>query len=378
MTMKTTRNRSGFALPIVILAMFLLVGALASAFAVLRGERAADDATLQSQAAAALAETGLQQGLNNRQGLGLTPEPGATPDSARLTLSGGYVDIITTRLRAPVDGGAPGVYYLRTRGVRIATGVSGMGNAVASASAFANYSRIKLTVQSAMTGINGIKKAGSSGLISGFDACGAKTSLPAVAVPADPGITGSGAWQNSLEGSEKADTVAADPEGAAATVPIDWDGIVNDNMIVPDFDVPAAGTGFPGNTWFSDNPTSFPVIIVRNGPDPTTNFSLPNFGRGTLIVFGNLSLNGNSAGWDGVILIGGALTSNGGNEVNGAVITGLNVKLGYAVEDNDVNELSGTKKYKYNSCAVDNALNAVGGAALRPYQNSWANNFPTY
>jgi hypothetical protein len=376
--MMMLRARQGFALPVVILALFLLVGALASGFAIIRGERTADDSTLQSQGAAALAETGLQQALSNRQGLGLSATPPAGTDSARMTVDGGYVDIFTTRLRAPVDGGAPGVYFVLARAVRTATEVSTFGSAVATASAFANYSTITLTVKSSMTGINGIKKAGSSGLISGHDACGQKASLPGVAVPADPGIDGTGQWESSLEGSVKADTLGATPADVADSVGIDWDAIVNGDAITPDFDIPASGTGFPSDAWFTANPTSWPVIIVRNGPDPTTSFALPSDGRGMLIVFGDLNLNGNSAGWEGIILIGGRLTSNGSNEVNGATITGLNVQLGYSVEDNDVNELSGTKKYLYNSCSVSSALQSAGGSVLRPYKNSWANNYPTY
>ncbi|MFM8566949.1 MAG: hypothetical protein ACKOCV_04620, partial [Gemmatimonadota bacterium] len=93
------RPRRAFALPTVILVMLILVGALASGFGMLSSERGADDAAIQSQAAAALAETGLQQGLRNRPGLGLSAVPGAS-DSVRLTLTGGYADIVTTRLRA--------------------------------------------------------------------------------------------------------------------------------------------------------------------------------------------------------------------------------------------------------------------------------------
>ena len=78
MTQSTGRSRSGFALPVVLMALFLLTGALAAGFAMLRGERAADDATLQADAAKALAETGLQQGLNNRAGLGLASLPTGT------------------------------------------------------------------------------------------------------------------------------------------------------------------------------------------------------------------------------------------------------------------------------------------------------------
>lgn len=378
MIMTTLRNRSGFALPVVILTMFLLVGALASGFTMLRGERATDDATLQVQAAAALAETGLQQALNNRTGLGLPGMPSAAGDSARLQLDGGYVDVLTTQLRAPVDGGAPGLYYVRTRGVRTASGVANAGDAVSTAAAFATYQTITLTVQASMTGLNGINKSGSSGIISGHDACGEGASLPGVAVPAIPGVDGSGQWEKSLDGSVKADTIGATPEEAAETVGIDWDAIVNHDAISPNFDVAADGSNFPSSTYFDENPLAFPVIIVRNGPDNATNFALPNYGRGTLIIFGNLTLSGSHGGWEGIILVGGNLTSNGSNEVNGATITGLNVKLGYTVANNDVNELNGTKKYLYNSCSVESALNASGGSVLRPVQSTWANNFPTY
>lgn len=378
MTQRLTSHPRGFALPVVLMALFILTGALASGFAMLRGERAADDATLQADAAAALAETGLQQAFNNRAGLGLSSLPGATPDSARLTLTGGYVDIITTRLRAPVGETVPGLYFVRTRGVRTSTGVAGAGNAVATASAFATYQTITMTVQSAMTGINGINKAGGSGLISGFDVCGRKPALPAVAVPTDPGMTGSGPYLNTLQGSTKISQIGATKSAAANAVPIDWDAIVNGNAIAAQYDLPASGAGFPTATWWAANPLAWPTIIVRNGPDPTTEFVLPTKGRGLLIVFGDLNLNGNAAGWEGLVLVGGRLRSNGANEVQGGTITGLNVKLGYNVEDNDVNELNGTKEYKYNSCHIANALNGSGGGSLRPYQSTFANSFPTY
>jgi hypothetical protein len=375
--MRTHSSRPGFALPVVILALFILVGALAGGFAALRGENAADDSTLQAQSAAALAESGLQQALTNRTSMGLAAIPTGS-DSARVTLTGGYVDVITTRLRAPVSGGAPGVYYIRTRGVRTSTGVANIGNSVAMASAIATYNTVNLTVKSSMTGINGIKKAGSSGLISGHDVCGAKASLPGVAVPADPGIDGTGKWETSLEGSVKADTIGATPEQIADSVGIDWDAIVNHGAISATYDLPASGIGFPNDAWFTANPTSWPTIIVRNGPDPTTSFALPADGRGMLIIFGDLNLNGSSAGWDGLILVGGRLTSNGANEVQGATITGLNVQLGYTVEDNDVNELNGTKKYLYNSCHVGSALQQSGGSTLRQVNSTWANNFRTW
>lgn len=379
MTAQATGTRGGFALPVVILAMFLLIGALASGFAMIRGERAADDATIQQQAAQALAETGLQQAFQNRTGLGLAALPTGS-DSARLTLSEGYVDIITTQLRAPVGTTVPGLYYIRARGVRTRTGVAGAGDAVAFATGFASYAPINLTVQSSLTSANGINKSGSSGVISGIDACpaadgGGKASLPAVAVPTSPGYTGSTA---PLEGSTKIDYIGADEEDAANSIPIDWDAVVNHNAISADFYVEADGTGWPGQAWFDANPTSYPTIVVNNGPDPETMFVVDGSGRGTLVVFGSVWFKGNTGGWDGIVIAGGRLRSSGGNQVSGATITGLNIQLGYNVGENEVTELSGTKKFLYNSCSVSKALQSFSSGGLRAYENSWANSYPSY
>lgn len=372
--------RRGFALPMVLLVMFMLVGAVASGFAMLSGERASDDATLQSEAAFALAETGLQQGLRNRTGLGLAAVPSAGVESTRVTLTGGYADIITTQLRAAVGTTIPALYLVRSRGVNQRTGTANSGDAMQFASAFATFQLMTMSVQSSMTGINGIDKAGASGIISGVDQCavaagGTGTTLPAVGVPIIPGFTGD---STPLVGSPKVQEIGATPVEAAESVPFDWDAIVNDNAITPDFDIPANGSGFPSSDWFLDaeNINKWPTVIVRNGPSPNTEFTLSSEGRGMLIVFGDLRLNGSGAGWDGIILVGGRLRSNGTNEVQGATITGLNVKLGYTVDDNDVNDLNGTKKFMYNSCNVTSAMAALG--SLRVFQNSWSNSFPTY
>lgn len=371
--------RGGFALPVVILAMFLLIGALASGFAMIRGERAADDATIQQQAAQALAETGLQQGFQNRAALGFTSLP-TTSDSGRLVLAEGYVDVITTRLRAPVGTTVPGLYYIRARGVRTRSGTAGAGNAVAFATGFATFTTINLTIQSSLTSANGINKSGNSGEISGVDNCpagqgGGKATLPAVAVPTNPGYTGQ---TGPLVGNPLIKNMGATPQAAAAAIPIDWDAIVNGNAITPDIYVEANGTGWPTQAQFDADTNWFPTIIVKNGPDPDVTFVIEGFGRGTLIAFGSVWLKGNTGGWDGIIMAGGSLTSSGGNQVRGATITGLNVQLGFNVGKNDVTELSGTKKFLYNSCYVAKSLQNFSSGGLRAYQNSWANTFPAY
>ena len=213
----TLKNRAGFGLAMAILVMFILTGALAAGFTMLSGERATDDATLQGQAATALAETGLQQGLRNRTGLGLSAVPPAGVESVRVTLTGGYADIVTTKMRNAVGTTVPALYVVRSRGVNQRTGVVGAGNSVAMATAFATFQDMTFTVQSSMTGINGIDKAGNSGIISGVDQCsvangGTGNTLPAVAVPADPGFTG---HTGPLEGNPKVDSIGDNAQEAA-------------------------------------------------------------------------------------------------------------------------------------------------------------------
>lgn len=379
MTNALRSTRGGFALPVVILAMFLLVGALASGFAMIRGETAADDAVLQQQSAQALAETGLQQGYQNRAGLGLAGLP-TTSDSGRLTVAGGYVDVITTRLRAASGTAVPGLYYIRARGVRTRSGSAGAGNAVAFATGFATFSTINLTVQSSLTSANGINKTGNSGEISGVDNCsavngGGKATLPAVAVPTVPGYTG---HTDPLTGNPKVQSIGGTVEQAANAIPIDWDAIVNHNAVTADFYVEADGSGWPSQAYFDADTTRYPTIIVRNGPNPETMFVIEGVGRGTLIVFGSVWFKGNTGGWDGILLAGGRLKSSGGNQVRGATITGLNAQLGYNVGTNEVDELAGTKKFLYNSCYVAKSLQNLSAGGLRAYENSWANSFPAY
>jgi len=71
--------------------------------------------------------------------------------------------------------------------------------------------------------------------------------------------------------------------------------------------------------------------------------------------------------------VGGDLTGNGNNNIQGAIISALNVKLGINVPINTVN---GTKQYQYNSCEVAKALMALG--TLIPLGNTWVDNWVEY
>ncbi|HUF13754.1 MAG TPA: hypothetical protein VMN78_11685, partial [Longimicrobiales bacterium] len=115
------------------------------------------------------------------------------------------------------------------------------------------------------------------------------------------------------------------------------------------------------------NSNYWPIIMV------TGNYSIPTSGRGTLIVTGDLTVNG-STKWDGILLVGGTAEADGNNTVRGTIISALNTKLGMTVGVSDVG--NGTKTYVYNSCNIANALARFG--TLVPMQNTWVDNWPTW
>ena len=106
----------------------------------------------------------------------------------------------------------------------------------------------------------------------------------------------------------------------------------------------------------------------------TVGSSALNNGRGMLIVQGNLDTgSGATFNWKGIVLVGGDITGNGNNYIQGAIISALNAKLGQTVPINVVN---GTKQYSYNSCEVAKALMGLG--ALVPLPNTWVDNWVEY
>ena len=68
-----------------------------------------------------------------------------------------------------------------------------------------------------------------------------------------------------------------------------------------------------------------------------------------------------------------ALGNNGNNGVQGATVSGLNVKLGTYVPSSTAN---GTKTYNFNSCEVTRATSAAG--ALVTLRNTWVDNWVEY
>jgi hypothetical protein len=354
--MKLT-SREGFALPMTLLVIGLLTAGVFAAYARIDSEQRVVRSGVRQVDAYVLAQDGLDRALSRRR---------IAPDSQRFQLDGGYADVFIRRIRPAVDTAMP-VYLIRSRGVPHAAGALGIP-AQHIVTQFANFEPATLEVAAGWSSLSGLLKQGDAGTLSGYDEsdprCLDGEDVAGVAVPTGGYVQNGG---TSVPEGDPAILPMGTQQEMAEHTKIDWDAIVNDNAIPADLVVDASS--FPTTEYFEANPDFWPVVRV----DGTLNVDPPHSGRGLLIITGDLHMNGNFT-WDGIILVGGRITSNGYQEVRGTTISGLNVKFGQAVGASSIG--NGTKIFRYHSCNVENALNALG--ALQPVRNGWADNWMGY
>ncbi|HET7612878.1 MAG TPA: hypothetical protein VFK26_03045 [Gemmatimonadaceae bacterium] len=359
--MLNNTERRGFAIPIAILVILVLTIMIAGGFSLVSAERRSVADQKSQISAFRIAEQGLELYLVRRDSLlsgtpNYTRVPGAK-DSVRIQMTGGYADVSLTRLRAP-KGSQSGLYVVRSKGVETAGAYAGTPQGVRTVAQYVLWEPAPMQVLAGWTALSGLQKNGGAGTLGGIDVCGDSAAVAGVAVPVNPGYTG----KTVAVGDPPVDSIAPD------SVAIDWNGIVNLGAITPTITL-------PGGSWptaaleaaYADSTSTYYPIIRVNG-----DFSPPSSGKGMLIVTGNLVLNG-SVGWKGVMLVGNDITSNGNNAVEGATISGLNVKLGTYVPASTAN---GTKQYNYNSCEVAKATTTMG--ALVTLRNTWVDNWVEY
>ncbi len=107
----------------------------------------------------------------------------------------------------------------------------------------------------------------------------------------------------------------------------------------------------------------FPIV---HGTGVRTKFAAGSRGQGTLLVDGNLEINGGFE-WSGLIIVRGQMKIAGnGNKITGAILTeGVDVVTTGAI--------SGNVDITYSKCAVEAA---VGGASLgQPLERGWTQLF---
>lgn len=357
--MSINTERRGFALPTAILVIAVLTIMVAGGFSIVSAERRSVADQKSQISAFRIAEQGLEIFLIRRDSLmkmmpNYSKIPDGTPDSVRITVAGGYADVSLTRIRPPINN-LSGVYVARSRGTETVGAYAGTPQGVRTVAQYVLWESAPMQVLAGWTALSGLQQNGNAGTIGGIDLCGQADTVAGVVVPVNPGYTG----KVTAVGDPPVDSVTPD------SVQIDWNAIVNQNAIEPSIIIP--GGSFPPASAWTANPNYYPIIRINL---PT--YTLPNSGKGMIIATGHLTIDGSTT-WSGVLLVGGDITSNGINGVQGATVSGLNVKLGTYVPSSTAN---GTKSYNFNSCEVTRATSSAG--ALVTLRNTWVDNWVEY
>lgn len=375
--MRTLPARPGFALPMTIMVIVVLTAALTSAFIATASETTTNVAMRGQSRAFMVTQMGLERFLEAPDALALCPtcdtlRTTAAVDNFKKEIEGDSVYITVTRVRHQSGPTMPAVYFIQARGVDKHSKLSGRlasVDAERSLGLYAQWNTNTMQVLSAWTSLTGLKKQGTSGLLSGIDECGQAPPIAGTTVgKGDMHYSGQPTW---AEGNPAIDTTRTAAQ-LAAEMKIDWPAIIYGDAMTADITVP--GQPFPTLAWFEADTSRWPIIRIKS-----SNYSLPNKGRGILIVEGNFTISGSDM-WDGIIMVGGKLTSNGNNTVAGATISGLNVLLPGNVpastSEFDDATADGQKTYVYSSCKVARATKSL--QSYRVLANTWADNLPSW
>ena len=361
MTLTRLRSRDGFAMPLTILVLVVLAVGLTGGLAFATSERRVIANIAQQETAFLVAQEGLDTFLSNRTELGFSGEPAAS-ETVTLDLAEGSADVVLERLK-PEAGNEPGLYIIRSTGT-VPSARPEDPPARRTVAQMAKWQTSLVIPNAGWTSLTGLYKAGTAGTISGVDHCNAMPSVAGISVPDPPGYTQDGSFDPTGDPPlEEGGTVS----DLIEELGIDWEGIVNHTALTPDIVI-------PGGTWpLFESSDYWPIIHV------TGDFELPGSGQGILIVSGgSLSISGGRT-WNGIVLVGRNLTSNGNNTVYGMVVTGLDAMLAddpqawaQALGQNSVG--NGNKIYQYDSCSIESATESLAGFEV--LNNVWMDNWP--
>lgn len=354
--------RKGVAIVLSLILVVVLSVTAAAALGMVGSERRVVEDQQAASEANAMARSAYDQFVANPTGFlpSFAPTTFAGPDSVHIMFSEGYAWVSIQRVRPSVDGSAP-LYLVHSRAVRTINRPVRTPVAERIFAQYAQWQDVDMPALAAWTSLSGLLKNGGSGTIAGFDNCGSTSPVAGVAVPNVPGYTQNGG-ASVPSGSPGILNMGSQVQ-ANGTVGVDWSTILTAMPL-------SADVVMPGSAWPNfANSSYWPLIYV----DQASSFSIPSSGRGLLIVRNDMVI-GEAVQWDGIILVGGTLTSNGNNTVNGAIVTGLNVLLGQSVPPSNLG--NGTKTYRYDSCNVENSIRKFNG--LAPLRNSGADNWASY
>lgn len=190
--------------------------------------------------------------------------------------------------------------------------------------------------------LGGLRKNGTSGIITGDDRCG----------PIQPGIVApDSSVLNPNEPIDSASWIAGKPPIKYAhqdslTAMMGFDEKWKELRAGPfDYEVQNDGE-WPDSTAFLSD---WPVIKVGAG----VNLRSAESGRGILIAPANLNVGGGWE-WEGIVFVGNELRVNGNVDIYGTILSGLNSLVGEPIGRSDLG--NGTKNLRFDSCAIMEAL----------------------
>jgi hypothetical protein len=374
-------SKQGFALPMALMVMVVLTAGIAAGYAATSAEIVNNAAHRGDTRAYNLAVAGLEQFLVRRNQASFCSNCLADPTAAdadsewtTVPLTGGYAMVTSVRVRKHINDTLPAIFFIRSMGVDTSIKISGATrnvNGTRIVGLYATWNTATVNVQGAWFALSGLHKNGTAGRIDGTDNCsaadgGGKPTLAGAVVPSGGQFTGNTA---PFVGSPPIDT-SRSFSAMRDSSKLDWAGILA-GSIQADFDVPDPNS-FPSSSWFSSNPDAWPIIRIRR----PRSYTLPNAGRGMIIVDSNFTISGSNM-WDGIVLVGGALTSNGNNTTSGATYAGLNYLLGGSPgASSDDSDANGQKTYVYNSCNVAKA--SKGLQAYKTWSNTYIDLIPVW
>lgn len=361
------RDRRGISLPLVILMMALLALAVTAGFSRVSEERRIVGDQQAQVDAFAVAESGLERYVALLDSQPVPDDSVAIPIGARDTA---FVALFQIRLP---NGGTPGLYVIRSRGVshsapRYSANTPPAQRTVAQ---YATWQGMSMDVDAAWTAISGLRSQSNTGTLDGNDNCA--TPGPAVAGIAVPDqlvappaqfTMGFSAPPNPVPFTQTLGGAGSLPATAHPDVRIDWNAIVNTGVLQPDYTL----TGAAG--WPAYSASVWPVIRVDGNVSLTGGQS----GHGLIVVTGDLTITTGFT-WAGVILVGRRLVVTGQPAVDGAMVSGLDIKLGSSFAESNSGENAGDAiDLHYNSCNVAAALSRYGHLTL--VANAWTDSWP--
>lgn len=346
-------SQQGFALVAAILALVALTALATAGFLVSNTEFDVGTSHRSSVDAFYVADAGQNEFLARN---------GVPADSETYTYGADTADIRTRKLVDLADGMS--VFHVTTRSVHPELLGS---HSVRRTGAVAVYTPFPMKTLGAFVAANGLVKQGVSGTIDGNDAAtpgpcpygvgnGNQPTVAGVAVP-EGGYVQHGNNKKLVPEGDPPVLEMDDALELLQETEIDWAGLVTEDKVEPDYRIP--GDAWPDFSTMS--PDEWPVIHIT---EPHFELRPVHSGWGAIILDHDVSIQGNFV-WDGLILAGGRLVSDGNQTIMGTMYTGMNRLLGETgLVDSEVG--NGAKTFRYHSCNVEAAARSMGWLAAVP------------